>query len=401
MSTPLAWMPYGAWWSTPFARWQGAFADLHALRFAAWTGARALAAREIDPAALDFGVLGTTVPQKGSFYGLPWMAAEMGAPHLAGPTIAQACATGARALQVAAAEIAGGMAQAALVVCADRVSNGPQLTYPRPRAPGGAPESEHWVLDNFARDPWAGVAMVETAENVARKWSISREAQDDLTLMRAEGYAAARASGFHARFIDLQFAVPDARFGREVATLDGDEGVQPIDPAKVRALAPVTQGGIVTHAGQTHPADGNAGLIVATRVRARDLARNPGIEVAILGFGSARVEKAYMPAAPVPAAARALAMAGLAIGDIDAATSHNPFAVNDLVFAAETGFPLDRLNAHGCSLVYGHPQGPTGLRAIIELAETLALRGGGRGLFQGCAAGDSAMAVVIEVGDAR
>ena len=77
--------------------------------------------------------------------------------------------------------------------------------------------------------------------------------------------------------------------------------------------------------------------------------------------------------------------------------SHNPFAVNDIVFARETGFDVMAMNNYGCSLVWGHPQGPTGLRAIIELVEELVMRGGGRGLFHGCAAGDSAMAVVLEV----
>ena len=57
------------------------------------------------------------------------------------------------------------------------------------------------------------------------------------------------------------------------------------------------------------------------------------------------------------------------------------------------------MNELGCSLIWGHPQGPTGLRAVIELIEELAIRGGGWGLFTGCAAGDSAMAVVVEVGD--
>ncbi|HEY6963776.1 MAG TPA: thiolase family protein, partial [Erythrobacter sp.] len=149
--------------------------------------------------------------------------------------------------------------------------------------------------------------------------------------------------------------------------------------------------------GQTHPADGNAGLIVTTRDRARELSRDTGIEIAILGFGTARTAIAHMPEAPVPASRAALAQAELSITQIDAVKSHNPFIVNDLVFAKETGFPLDGMNNYGCSLVWGHPQGPTGLRALIELIEELAARGGGRGLFQGCAAGDTAMAVVIEV----
>ena len=85
------------------------------------------------------------------------------------------------------------------------------------------------------------------------------------------------------------------------------------------------------------------------------------------------------------------------IGDVDVVTTHNPFAVNDLWFSARTGFPLERMNPYGSSLVYGHPQGPTGVRAITELAHALHARGGGVGLFTGCAAGDSAGAVVLRV----
>ena len=397
----IAYIPYGGYWSTPFVKWQGAFAELHALRFAAWTAMRALAKRNIDPAAIDFGVLGMTVPQRGSFYGLPWLTGELGAPHVGGPTIAQACATSARCLQVAAQEVAGGASTAALVVTADRVSNGPHLYYPAPSAGGGTGESENWVLDNFARDPFAGVAMLATAENCAAKWGLSREAQDEVTLRRYAQYDDALADGraFQRRYMDLPFEVPDPRFGKVVGSVEGDTGIHPTTAAGLAALKPARDGGTVTFGGQTHPADGNAGLIVADRDSARELSREPGIEVRVLGFGQARVEPAFMPAAPVPAARRALDAAGLAIADIAAVKSHNPFAVNDLVFAAETGFPLDAMNNYGCSLVWGHPQAPTGLRAIIELIEELALRGGGRGLFHGCAAGDTAMAVVIEVGD--
>ena len=128
------------------------------------------------------------------------------------------------------------------------------------------------------------------------------------------------------------------------------------------------------------------------------MSHDSGLEIAILGFGLARVEPAFMPAAPVPATKRALDAAGLAMAQIDAVKSHNPFIVNDIVFVRETGFDLGAMNAYGCSLVWGHPQGPTGLRGLIELIEQLAMRGGGRGLFQGCAAGDTAMAIVIEVG---
>ena len=92
-----------------------------------------------------------------------------------------------------------------------------------------------------------------------------------------------------------------------------------------------------------------------------------------------------------------LVVNGLTMAQIDAVKTHNPFAINDLFFARETGADLKTMNNFGCSLVWGHPQAPMGTRAIIEVIEELAQRGGGWGLFTGCAAGDTAMAVVLEV----
>jgi acetyl-CoA acetyltransferase len=393
-----AYIPYGAYWSTPFDRWQGALAHLHSLRFAAHVAKDELKRRDIPDDAFDVGVLGVTIPQKSSFFGMPWVAAMMGIDGLTGPTINQACATSARCLAAATQEIADG-ARAALVITADRTSNGPHVYYPAPDGPGGTGANEDWVLGNFNDDPNARCAMVDTAENVARKWQITTAEQHEVVLRRYEQYRDAVKDGasFHKRFMRLPFEVPDARLSKTAGKLEGDGGVYPTTREKLAALKPVREGGTVTYGGQTHPADGNAGMVVATRERARELSRDPRIEVRILGTGMARTETAFMPYAPVPAAERALDAAGLAIKDIDAIKTHNPFAVNDCVFARETGVDAMQMNNFGCSLVWGHPQGPTGLRAVIELVEELALRGGGRGLFTGCAAGDSAMAVVVEV----
>ena len=73
--------------------------------------------------------------------------------------------------------------------------------------------------------------------------------------------------------------------------------------------------------------------------------------------------------------------------------------VTDIFFSRQTGFPLEKMNSYGCSLIFGHPQGPTGLRSITELIEELRQRGGGTGLFTGCAAGDTGAAVVLRVDD--
>jgi acetyl-CoA C-acetyltransferase len=107
--------------------------------------------------------------------------------------------------------------------------------------------------------------------------------------------------------------------------------------------------GVVPYGTQTHPADGTAGLVVTTADRARELADGEGV-ARIVGTGAARVGKAEMPKAPVPAAKAALDEAGLGFEDLDAVTTHNPFAaVDDLWFAGQMGVLLDPMNLHGCS----------------------------------------------------
>jgi len=395
-------IPYGAYWSTPFARWQGSFASLNSVEFAAYVARNELAERGIEPESFDYGVLGLSVPQKHSFYGLPWLTGMVGAKQAGGPTIMQACATGVRTLLAGAQEIECGMAQTALVMNCDRTSNGPHLYYPNPKGPGGTGAAEDWVLDNFGCDPLGPHSMLQTAENVARKHGISTAQQHEVVLMREEQYRRALAdnSAFLKRFMTLPFEVPAPNFRKTVATMAGDEGISQSSAEGLAKLRPVMDGGSVTFGGQTHPADGNAAIVLTTPERARELSKDPKIVVRLRGFGLARVELAHMPEATVPAAARALEQAGVGIAQVKAIKTHNPFAVNDVYFAKATGADLAKMNDYGCSLVWGHPQAPMGTRAVIELIEELVLRGGGLGLFTGCAAGDSSMAVVIEVGDA-
>ncbi len=404
MATDVAYaaeIPYGAYWSTPFARWQGAFANLNSLQFAAQTLRQELANRNIPAAAIDHAVLGFTVPQKHSFFGTPWVTGMAGLGHVGGPTVMQACATGVRALLAAAQEVEVGTCRAAVAVTCDRTSNGPHLYYPNPRGPGGTGAAEDWVMDNFGHDPLGKHAMIETAENVAAKHQITTAEQHDVVLRREAQYRDALAAdcAFQKRYMSLPFAVPDASFRKTVATLTSDEGIKFSTAEGLAKLKPVVDGGSVTFGAQTHPADGNAAIIVAAPENARQLSRDAKIRIRLLGFGAARADLAYMPEAPIPAARRALAQAGLPVERMDAIKTHNPFAVNDVLFSRQTGVALERMNNYGCSLVWGHPQAPMGTRAIIELIEELVLRGGGYGLFTGCAAGDSAMAVVLQVTD--
>ncbi|MEY2874502.1 MAG: hypothetical protein RLZZ373_1873 [Pseudomonadota bacterium] len=397
-----AYIPYGAYWSTPFAKWQGSIAQVNPLTLVARTGQRALADQQFPTEAIDLAILGLTNPYKGSFYGLPYVTGLMGLDGVAGPTVQQACATSVRAMQMAAQEVVCGTASCALLLMADKQSNGPVVHYPDPTGTGGYGITEHWVPDNMARDPYAGQSMLDTGENVARRYGITTAEQHALKLHRYAQYTAALADdrAFQRRYM-VDVPLTDRSGRKSLGTLSADEGIFPTTAEGLAKLKPVREGGTITFGAQTHPADGNAGAIVTTRDLARQVSRDAGIEIELLSFGMGRVEKSHMPMAPVPATRQALQRAGLDIAQMDAIKTHNPFAVNDIALSRDLGFPWERMNQYGSSIIWGHPQAPTGLRGVIELIEELALRGGGTGLFTGCAAGDTGLTVVLQVRDTR
>jgi len=104
-----------------------------------------------------------------------------------------------------------------------------------------------------------------------------------------------------------------------------------------------------------------------------------------------------MAAAVTPAAEMALEKAGITVKDLKAVKTHSPFTVNDLVLGKLMKIPEGIFNNYGSSLIFGHPQGPSGARCTVELIEELVKIGGGYGLFAGCAAGDTAAALVVKV----
>jgi acetyl-CoA acetyltransferase len=392
-------IPYGCYWSTPFVKWQGALQHLNSIEFAAWVTRREIERRAIDPKEINHAILGITVIQHHAFYGLPWLTGLAGLSQVTGPTMSQACATGTRMLLAGIQEIESGLADVSLLIAADRCSNSAHVVYPEPSGIGGTGTHEDWLIDAFNCDPLGSHSMLQTAENVARKHSITMSEQHDVVLRRLEQYRDATKDGasFQRRYMTLPFEVPRRDFKKTDRLIEGDEGIYESTAEGLAKLRPVLRDGTVTFGSQTHPADGNAAIIVASPERARTLSRDPSVRIEACGFGQARAELGYMPEATVPAAARALAKAGVRAQQLDAVKTHNPFAVNDIVLSRALDWPLEKMNNFGCSLVWGHPQAPTALRSLIELIEELVQKGGGVGLFTGCAAGDSAMAAVIRV----
>ena len=290
------------------------------------------------------------------------------------------------------------MASTALAINCDRTSNGPHLYYPNPRGPGGTGVAEDWVMDNFGCDPLGPHAMLDTAENVANKHGIAHRASSTRWCCAAKSSTATRwptTRPFCKRFMTLPFDVPTPNFRKSAGTLEGDEGVSRSTPEGLAKLEPVAEGG-TRHLRRPDPSGRRQRRDHRhhRRARARAVAATRRSRCACTASGWRAPRWRTCPRPRCRRRSARSTQAGRSIAQMAAIKTHNPFAVNDLYFARRPASTRWRMNNYGCSLVWGHPQAPMGTRSIIELIEELAIRGGGYGLFTGCAAGDTAMAVV-------
>jgi acetyl-CoA acetyltransferase len=392
-----AYIPYRGYYSTPFVRWQGALANEHSIILGANTSRRFFESRKWDPKMFDYVLVGSTVYQKQWFYSGPWASALMGATGTPGILVSQACSTSTVSIYQAGMGIETGFFRNAWCLLADRCSNGPHAVWPNPGGPGGQVIAEDWVMDNFGKDPWAGGAMIQTAENVCKENGVTREECDAITLRRQAQYQDGLANGreFQKRYM---FPVEVQLSKKKTVTVEADEGIFPSTKEGLAALRPVLPDGVHTYGTQTYPADGNCGVSVTTREKARELSADPKVEIRVVSYGFSRTKKGFMAAAVAPSAQAALDDAGIKAMDVGVIKTHNPFSSNDLVMARVMGLDVNGMNNYGSSLIFGHPQGPTGARLIIEGIEETAMKGGGYLLFSGCAAGDTAASIVLKVG---
>jgi acetyl-CoA acetyltransferase len=392
-----AFIPYGGYFSSPFARWQGSMANENAITLGAATAKRWLEHKNWDPKIIDYLVFGITIHQIHGFYGSPYAAALMGCPDIPGVLLSQACTTSTTGIWQAAIGVETGTYENCFCLMVDRTSNGPHTIWPNPQGPGGQVISEDWVMDNFAEDPWACGAMIQTAENVAKEAGITREQCDALTLRRYQQYQDALADdrAFQKRYM---FPVEVAVSKKKTILVEADEGVTESTAEGLAGLRPVLPDGVHTFGSQTHPADGNCGVTVSTREKAKELSADPDIEIQLISYGYARAKKGYMAAAVYPATQIALDKAGIKADDAKTIKTHNPFAVNDIYLAQKLNVDADEINNYGCSMIYGHPQAPTAGRSIIEGIEAVVMAGGGYLLWGGCAAGDTGAGLVLKIG---
>jgi acetyl-CoA acetyltransferase len=393
---PGARIPYGTWGSSFFPAWQlSVLAEVNIAQFAGEAMNRILGKRKIPKSQLEYLIIGSTVPWHWKFWNAPLVSSCLG-QRLPGHHVEQACATGLQAVVLAATEVQGGSNDVVGALTFDRTSDSPVGVFPERRSYQRTYAlSDVW--DNFGFDPAVGNAMIATAGIAARKYKIDRREVDELAFYRYRQYFEAQSSGFLDRVL-FPFEILNQQ-GRFLGSVDSDAGIRQITLQGLREMRELDT--CVTGGTQTHASDGMAMLLVTSEDKARELSPRPEIDIQLAAKAEVRALPGLMPEAPVLAVQKLLKRTGLTMDDMAVVKNHNPFAVNDAIFAKVLNYDWHKMNTTGCSLVWGHPQGPTLTRVIIESLEEAVDLGGGYALVFGCAAGDVGIAAVFKVSERR
>ncbi len=237
-------------------------------------------------------------------------------------------------------------------------------------------------------------SMGETAENVAEKWQISREAQDRFAAECQRRAAVAQAEGrFKAEIVPVE--VPGERKGQTVL-FEVDEHPRPDTTfEKLAALKPAFKvGGSVTAGNAAGINDGAAALVVMSYKRAQELGLKPLAR--IISTGVAGVDPAYMGVGPVPASRKALDRAGISVKDLALVELNEAFASQSLACIRDLELDPEKVNVSGGAIALGHPLGASGARLLTTLIYELQRRGGGYGLATMCIGVGQGIATVVE-----
>jgi acetyl-CoA acetyltransferase len=389
---PHARIPYGTWGSSYFPAWQtSALAEVNIGQFAGESMNRILGLRKVPKSELEYLVIGSTIPWHWKFWNAPLVASCMG-HRIPGYHMEQACATGLQAVLLGGTEVENGGFDVVGVLTFDRTSDSPVGVFPERRAHERT-QAIADVWDNFGFDPATGNAMITAAGITARKYKSDRREVDDVAYHRLQQYFEAKSSGFLDRVL-VPLDVLNVQ-GRPLGRIDGDYGVRQLTLSGLRAMPELDT--CVTGGTQTHASDGMATLLVTHKDRVKDFSTRPEIDIQFVAKTEMRTHPSLMPEAPALAVKKLLEKSGLTMADMAVVKNHNPFAVNDVIFSQIMDYDWRKMNNTGSPLVWGHPQGPTLTRVVIEALEEAVDLGGGHVLVFGCAAGDIGIAAIFKV----
>ena len=379
---------------TPMADYAGAFKELSALELGAIAARAALERTGVRPDWVDHVVFGNALQTSSdAIYGARHVGLKAGIPFgVPALTVNRICGSGIQAAVSGGQLIRLGEADVVLAGGMENMTQAPHII--RGLRSGlrlGQGKLEDYLWESLL-DPYCGCTMAGTAENCAKKYGISREAQDEYALRSQQRAHAAWTDGRLAEEV-----VPVELKARKGTTVFAqDDHMKPDTTLDILAKLPpaFSKDGTVTAGNASGIVDGGAALVLASERAIRERGLTPAGRLA--GWATTGVEPSFMGMGPAPATRMLLGKAGLSLDQVDLFEINEAFAGQYLAVEKELGLDREKVNVNGGAIALGHPLGMTGTRLVLTLLLELRRRGKRRGVATACIGGGQGIAALIE-----
>ena len=391
---------------TPMTEWNGgkrgdgkaggALASVSAIDLGAIAAKAALSRSGVPADAVDHVVMGNAMQTSGdALYGARHVGLKAGVPkHVPALTVNRLCGSGIQSIISGAQMLALGEAKIIVAGGMENMSQAPHvLRGLRTGLRLGVQPPLEDALSVALLDSNCKLLMAQTSDNLAKKYGLTREAQDDYAFRSHTAGTAATQSGRFAEEIE-PVALPQRKGDPIVVSADDHFVPDPSREALGRLPAHFGPESTVTAGNASGIVDGAAMLLLSTAERAAELGQKPLgrlVSWAVVG-----VEPSRMGIGPVPAIRAALGRAGLQLSDLDLIEINEAFAGQILACIKELALDQEKLNVNGGAIALGHPLGATGARITLTLLKELQRRGGGRGVASACIGGGQGIALIVE-----
>ena len=382
---------------TPIGKFQGGLSDFSAPQLGSIAVREAVKRANLDPKNVDECIMGNVVSagigqnparQAALFGGLP--------PEVGAMTINKVCGSGLKAVALAAQAIQTGESSVVVAGGMESMTNAPYLL---PQARKGYRLGNGQLIDSMVHDGLWDVFndyhMGITGENVAEKYGISREEQDEFAVnSHRKATAAMRECRFKSQIVPVE--VPARKKGTPPTILDKDEGPREDTTIEVlRMLKPAfKKDGTVTAGNAPGVNDGAAALVITSAVAARELDLKPMVRIVAQAYSG--IDPQWVMMAPVGAVRRIWEKTGWKNEDVDLYELNEAFSVQALGVIRELGLDMNKVNVNGGAVALGHPIGASGARVLVTLIHEMARRDVRRGIAALCLGGGNAVAMAVE-----
>ncbi|HVF87115.1 MAG TPA: acetyl-CoA C-acetyltransferase [Pyrinomonadaceae bacterium] len=379
---------------TPMCEYVGALKDVKAIDLGAAAARGALESTGVAADEIDHTIVGNALQTSGdAIYGARHVALKAGVPSdRPALTVNRLCGSGIQSIISGAQMIQLGEAETALAGGMESMSQAPHVIY---GARSGFPLGQGKMEDSLMvalLDTYCNTTMAGTAENLARRYEVSREEQDKYALRSQQEAARAQSAGVFAE----EIVAVEVKTRKGVKVVDTDDHMRPDTTLEILAKLPTafSKDGFVTAGNASGIVDGAAALVIA----GEEFVKRRGVKPLgrIVSWAYAGVEPDVMGIGPVPAVRKALEKANLKLEDIDLVEVNEAFAAQYLAVEKELGLDRARTNVNGGAIALGHPLGASGTRLVLTMLMELKRRGGRYGLATACIGGGQGIAIICE-----